>query len=110
MAEARLARAAVAQFAERPQGTIPGKGAEADDDPHRRQLLHLFEQVGPARVALDRRRLVRRRCTADTGADPAIFEQQSVAAVGRGRLIGEAGGMESSIEPVARAVAGEDAT
>src|SRR5581483_9383133 len=86
-----------------------GEGAQRHQhaDPwQQRQLTH---QEGGAVVALCRLRAVGRRRTADGGCDVGAGQLQAVVAVAALRLIGVAGTVERSKEPVAGAVAGEDA-
>src|SRR5207244_5619637 len=69
----------------------------------------LAREVRHAVVALLRRGLVRRRCAADDGRDVDTREPEAVvAALARG-LVGEAGAVKRAEDPVAGAIAGEDA-
>ena len=91
------------------QGAVPREAAQAKQDAHPGEQSQLLDEVGQAGVALLGSRLVVRRGAADAGADVAIGQAQAVATAGGGRLVGEAGAVQGGEEPVAGAVAGEDA-
>ena len=74
-----------------------------------REQLELARRVRQARVALGRRRLVRRRRAAHRRRDPGVAQRQPVAGVHRRRLVGEARAVQRGEQEVARAVAGEHA-
>ena len=94
--------------AKRPRDTIVGEGAEGDDHPRGQQVQLAFE-VGQAVVALLGRRLVARRGAVDDRGDVGVDQAQPVIAVLARRLVREAGAVECREQPIARAVAGEDA-
>src|SRR3954469_10182686 len=90
-------------------GRVPAELAEADDHPDPVEQLQLLRRVRQAVVALLRQRLVRRRRAADGRADERAVQAQPVAECARDGLVREAGPGQRGEEPVARAVAGEDA-
>src|SRR5918995_1021202 len=105
--EVDRAALAVAREPEQAQRGVPRELAEADHDACVRQLGELGSRPRlDARVALGRRRLVRRRRAADRRGDPCAEELQAVAAVRRGRLVRQTGAVQRGEEEVARAVAG----
>src|ERR1700733_10278430 len=111
VAEARpRARHRFAAQGERAQRGIPGERAQADDHPRSTKQRELADEVRQAGVALDGRRLVRRRRTADGRSDPAAGQPQPVVERDRLGLIGIAGPPQRREQPVARAVPGEHAS
>ena len=105
-AGAGTARPAADQARRKPSMAIWPRATTTRRPPSRRQLL---EQVRPAVDDLVRQRLVgRRRAAADRRHEGAA-QREAVAAVDRGRLVGEAGRVQRLEQEVAAAVAGEQA-
>src|SRR5215211_6985994 len=94
--------------AEVAEGLVPGEGAEGDDHAEVEEG-ELGGQPGGAGVALGGEGLVVGRGAFDRGGDVAAAEGEAVVAGHRGRLVGEAGAVEAGEQPVAGAVASEDA-
>ena len=94
---------------ERAQDAVPAEGAEADEHARATTAAQLLDEKRQAGVALVGRRLVVGRRAADGDGDPRVAEDEAVVARGGGGLVGEAGAVQRAIEPLARAIAGEDA-
>ena len=94
---------------QRPCDAVKGERAECDDDPDVRERCHLALQVGQAVIALFGQWLVARRGAADDGGDIGAGQAQAVVAINARGLAGEAGAVQCAVEPVARAIAREDA-
>src|SRR5215218_9497273 len=94
--------------AEVAEGLVPGDGGGGDDHAEVEEG-ELGGQPGGAGVALGGEGLVVGRGALDRGGDVAAAEGEAVVAGHRGRLVGEDGAVEAGEQPVAGAVAGEDA-
>src|ERR687892_220528 len=93
---------------ERPQSGAPGEGPQRDHPPNPVQQPQLPDEIGQARVPLLRRGPVRRRGALDRGRHVRPLETESIVAVVRGGLVGQAGAVHRGEQPVTGAVAGED--
>src|ERR671918_2558596 len=93
---------------EHPYRGVPGEGPQRDHRPNPVQQRQLPDEIGQARVPLPRRGPVRRRRALHRGRHVRPLETESIVAVVRGGLVGQAGAVHRGEQPVTGAVAGED--
>jgi len=89
-----------------PKGDL-AQGHDHPDLPEQREFL---QEEGETALDLDWGWLVVWWGASDSGSDIAIREVKVIVAIGRDRLIGEAGSVERPIEEVAASIPGEDPT
>jgi len=87
---------------------VPGDFSEGQDGA-RLEDFQFAQEIAAAIREFGRKRFVGGRSTADRGGDVSVFQLEAVVAADGSGLIGKAGLVESGIEKIAGAVAGEDA-